>query len=106
MTQVFAARAGHETLERGYAWWYFTRPLIAAALAFVFYVTVIAGYFDDVTSDSRPALVVAAVVGGLTGLFTDQVLDKLRGVLGLMPYRETASGKDGEDPGAADTSAT
>jgi hypothetical protein len=97
MTQVFAARAGHKTLEQGFVWWYLTRPLIAAALAFAFYMTVVAGYFNDATRESRPALVVAAVAGGLTGLFTDQVLDKLRGVLGLMPYRDTASGTD---PGA------
>ncbi len=91
---TFSSRAGHETLERGYLWWYLTRPIAAAGVGVLFYMTVIAGYFNQAAAHGRAALVVAAAIGGLAGLFTDQVLQKMRGVLGQKPFEESAAGTD------------
>lgn len=88
---TFAHRAGHETLERGYVWWYVTRPAIAACLGLLFYVTVVAGFFNSSTAKDRPALVVAGAIGGFAGLFSDQVIAKLRDTLGLLPVNKPAS---------------
>lgn len=88
MTLVFAARAGHGTLEQTYVWWYVTRPVSAAGLGVLVYMFIVAGVFDFATIEdgSTPALVVAAAIGALSGLFTDQVLDRVRKVLGLSPF--------------------
>jgi hypothetical protein len=94
MALVFSLRAGNETLEAGFVWWYVTRPLTAAGLAVLFYVTAISGLLDLGSISGASALVVAAALAALAGLFTDQVLDKMRGMLGLLPFHETASGKD------------
>jgi len=100
MTLSFATRAGHGTLERGFLWWYLTRPVAAASLAVLFYITAIAGFLDLTTLARRSDLVVAAGLAALAGLFTDQVLNKLRRVLGLSPPTRAASGKEpGKEPG-------
>lgn len=94
MTLVFAARAGHGTLEQTYVWWYITRPVSAAGLGVLVYMFIVAAVFDFATIEdgSTPALVVAAAIGALAGLFTDQVLDRVRWVLGLSPFESgTAS---------------
>src|SRR5262245_800449 len=88
MTLVFAARAGHDTLEQAYLWWYLTRPVSAAGLGILLYMLVVAGFFNlgSIEGGSEGALVVAAALGGLAGLFTDQVVDKVRAVLGLRRF--------------------
>lgn len=93
MALTFASRAGLETLERGFVWWYVTRPLTAAASAVLFYMTVVAGLLDLSSVGQRPALMLAAALAALAGLFTDQVLSKLRNLLGLSAFNETATEK-------------
>jgi hypothetical protein len=90
--QAFTNRAGHETLERGFLWWYLLRPIVAALLGVAFYLVVIAGLLSA-SGNSVPALVGAAAIGALAGLFTDQVLTKLRRALGQFEYTDAASGK-------------
>lgn len=97
MTLVFALRAGNDTLEDGFAWWYVLRPLNAAGLAVLFYMTAISGLLDLAAVSGASALVIAAGLAALAGLFTDQVLEKMRNMLGLLPFHETASGKDPAD---------
>lgn len=94
--KTFSARAGHETLEQGYLWWYLTRPITAAGLGLAFYMAFVAGFFSATTATDRPALVIAATIGGLAGLFTDQVLKKMSNVLGLLPTSKPASELDDE----------
>jgi hypothetical protein len=101
---TFSDRAGYETLERGFLWWYLTRPISAAGLGLVFYMAVFGGFFDAATAKDRPALIVAAAIGGIAGLFTDQVLMKMRKVLGLLPPSEVVSGKGVKDTAAGDSS--
>jgi magnesium-transporting ATPase (P-type) len=102
MTLVFAARAGHGTLEQTYLWWYVTRPVSAAGIGVLVYMFIVAGFFDfaKIEDGSTPALVIAAAVGALAGLFTDQVLDRVRWVLGLSAFDSgTARRRDPSDVG-------
>lgn len=96
LAMTFSDRAGHETLERGYLWWYLTRPISAAGLALAFYMAFVAGFFSAATATDRPALIVAAAIGALAGLFTDRVLKKMYKVLGLFDTSEPASRKDAQ----------
>jgi hypothetical protein len=91
---TFSSRAGHGTLQRGYLWWYLTRPITAAGLGVLLYMAIMAGFFNATTTNDHPALVIAAAIGGLAGLFTDQVLKKMRSALALLPTNQTASDKD------------
>lgn len=92
LAMTFSARAGRETLERGFLWWYLTRPISAAGLGLIFYMAVVSGFLAAATSTGQPTLIVAATIGGLAGLFTDQVYRKLFSVLGLVDSSERASG--------------
>jgi hypothetical protein len=94
---AFTNRAGQETLERGYLWWYLLRPLAAALLGVAFYLVVVAGLLSA-TGSNLPALAGAAAIGALAGLFTDQVLNKLRRALGQFDYAHAASGKSADKP--------
>jgi len=88
---TFTNRAVHETLERGALWWYLTRPITGAMLGLLFYLAVIAGFFNASTTSDRPALIVAAAVGALAGMFTDQVIKKMQGILGLLPFKQSST---------------
>jgi hypothetical protein len=80
---VFAQRAGHETLEVGFVWWYLLRPIWSALLGAVFVIAVNTGLVsigDQTTSTA--GVTVLATVGCFAGLFTDQVLDRMRAALG------------------------
>jgi len=80
---VFASRAGQQTLERGYLWWYVLRPVWSALLGGVVVLTVNAGLVsigDETTSAAGVTVLVTAAA--VAGLFTDQALQRLRSVLG------------------------
>jgi hypothetical protein len=80
---VFASRAGQQTLERGYVWWYVLRPVWSALLGGVVVLTVNAGLVsigDDTTSAAGVTVLVTAAA--VAGLFTDQAMQRLRSVLG------------------------
>jgi hypothetical protein len=80
---VFASRAGQQTLERGYVWWYVLRPVWSALLGGVVVITVNAGLVsigDDTTSAAGVTVLVTAAA--VAGLFTDQAMQRLRSVLG------------------------
>jgi hypothetical protein len=91
MIITFANRAGKETLERGFLWWYLIRPFAAAAVGVLFYMAIIAGFFNQTSARGRSALVLAAAIGGLAGLFTDNVVQKMRALLGLSSFDEPAA---------------
>jgi len=80
---VFASRAGQQTLEGGYVWWYVLRPVWSALLGGVVVLTVNVGLVsigDDTTSAAGVTVLVTAAA--VAGLFTDQALQRLRSVLG------------------------
>ncbi|NEA30704.1 hypothetical protein [Streptomyces sp. SID13031] len=89
-SMIFAQRAGLETLERGYVWWYLLRPVWSALLGSVVVVAVNTGLIsigDETTSEAGVAVLV--MMGCLAGLFTDQALRRLRPMLGATPPEET-----------------
>jgi hypothetical protein len=91
MIITFANRAGQETLEQGFVWWYLIRPFAAAGVGVLFYMAIIAGFFNQTSARGRSALVLAAAIGGLAGLFTDNVVQKMRALLGLSSFSGLAS---------------
>jgi hypothetical protein len=89
---IFSSRVGRDTLEASFLWWYLLRPFAAALLALLFVAAVQSGL---VAVGGKPeGLVLAFVAGGLAGLFTDAVLQKLRGLLGATSTQKTASSQD------------
>jgi hypothetical protein len=82
-SKIFAERAGHETLQRGFLWWYVLRPVWSILLGAVTVVAVNAGVIQiGNKSTSDTGLTVLVMAGVLAGLFTDQVLQVLRAALG------------------------
>jgi len=90
---VFAMRAGFESLERGYVWWYVLRPMWSALLGALVVVAVNAGLVSigDATT-STAGVTVLVTAGALAGLFTDQVLQRLQELLGAAPPATPATG--------------
>jgi hypothetical protein len=90
---VFAQRAGHENLERGFVWWYVLRPVWSALLGAIIVVAINTGFVSigDATT-STAGVTVLATAGALAGLFTDKVLQKLQDLLGATdPASSTTS---------------
>jgi hypothetical protein len=87
---TFSHWLGYNKLEKGWGWWYVTRPFTAAAIGVLAYALVQAGFFGE-GSTSNSYLLAAATIGGLAGLFTDQLLQKMRSALGLSAFVKSAS---------------
>ncbi|MEV5966563.1 hypothetical protein AB0L70_32645 [Kribbella sp. NPDC051952] len=87
---VFAHRAGLETLERGFVWWYVLRPAWSALLGSVVVIAVNTGLIsigDETTSTA--GMTVLVMMGCLAGLFTDEAMKRLRPLLGATPPEDT-----------------
>lgn len=100
-SMVFAQRAGLETLERGFVWWYLLRPVWSALLGAVVVVAFNTGLIsigDETTSTAGVTVLVMA--GCLAGLFTDQAMRRLRPMLGATPPEETQVPDDETSPSA------
>jgi hypothetical protein len=87
---TFAHRVGYKQLEKGWEWWYVTRPPTAASIGVLAFALLEAGLFSSTTA-VKSSLLAAAATGGLAGLFTDQLLQKIRAALGLSAFGESAS---------------
>jgi hypothetical protein len=89
---LFAARAAARTFEASYFWWYLLRPFEAALVAMVLVAVARAGIpaLGPTGTDGGHAGL-AFVAGGLAGLFTDQVMQQLRGLLGATKIDHKAS---------------
>jgi hypothetical protein len=92
---LFANRDGHGHLEKRWVAWYLVRPGAAAVIGVLTYIILKAGFLGATNNTSELAF--AAAVGGLAGLFTDTLMQKLRGALGASPFKVSAS-----DPKAAE----
>jgi hypothetical protein len=89
---VFATRAGHENLERGFFWWYVLRLVWSALLGAIVVIAANAGLIsvgDETTSTAGVAVLVT--IGAVAGLFTDQALQKMQGILGATGPETPAS---------------
>ena len=87
---TFAHRVGYQKLEKGWEWWYITRPPTAASIGVLAFALLQAGLFSNSTA-AKSSLLAAAATGGLAGLFTDQLLQKMRSILGLSAFSKSAS---------------
>jgi len=90
---TFAHRLGYQKLEKGWQWWYVTRPPTAASIGVLAFALLQAGLFSSNTA-AKSGLLAAAATGGLAGLFTDQLLQKMRAALGLSAFSKSASDED------------
>jgi hypothetical protein len=89
---LFAARVGRRTFEVSYFWWYLLRPIESALVAMVFLAAIRSGLTalgTNTTGDG--ASVLAFLAGALAGLFTDRVMQRLRGILGATKTDRKAS---------------
>ena len=87
---TFAHRAGYNRLEKGWGWWYVLRPFTAVGIGVLAYALLQAGFFAS-SRATNSDLLAAASIGGLAGLFTDQLLQKMRKALGLSAFLKSAS---------------
>lgn len=71
-------------------WWYLTRPFTAAGIGVLAYALLQVGFFGS-NNNTNSELLAAAAIGGLAGLFTDQLLQKMRTALGLTAFLKSAS---------------
>jgi hypothetical protein len=90
---TFAARAGYDNLEKGWGWWYFTRPFTASGIAVLAYALLQGGFLGS-GSATTPDLLAAGAIGALAGLFTDQLLQKMRAAMGLSAFSKSAAHAD------------
>jgi hypothetical protein len=72
-----AKHMGDGDFNRRYAWWYVARPVWGALLAAIAYFLLLAGLVSGVSAEGGLTPAGVAVVGGLTGLFSQLVLEKL-----------------------------
>lgn len=88
---TFTLRAGRWTLEHGFGWWYLLRPFAAALLGMLFSLVVRAGLLTIGTDEAGPRPEVLVVAGGLAGLFTDRVMQRMLTLLGSVDPSKSAS---------------
>jgi hypothetical protein len=88
MALTLGHRAGYRKLEEGWELWYLLRPVTAVGVGVLAYALLKAGLFTFTNPQSD--LFAAAAVGGLAGLFTDQLLQKMRKILGLSDFEQEA----------------
>lgn len=89
---LFATRVGRQTFEVSYVWWYLLRPLESALVALVSVAAVRSGLLALGASETdSTSTVLAFLTGGLAGLFTDRVMQRLRGLLGATRTDKKAS---------------
>lgn len=86
---IFGSRVGRKTFEDSFLWWYLLRPFGAALLGMVFVASFGSGLVA--LGESSGGVTASFVVGALAGLFSDSVLQRLRGVLGATSTAEKAS---------------
>jgi hypothetical protein len=88
---IFTSRVGRRTFETSYVWWYVLRPVGAVLLALIFVTAVSSGLLALSGGDGGSSAALAFLAGALAGLFTDAVLQRLRGLLGATSTEEDAS---------------
>jgi hypothetical protein len=90
--QKFAAWMGRGGVERTWVAWYFVTPFAAGLLGSFFGLAVTAGLIAlDQQSSAQPRIAVLVVMGALAGLFSENVIQFLSG---LVPSR---AGQDDDD---------
>lgn len=88
---IFSSRVGRRTFETSYLWWYLLRPIGAVLLALIFVATVSSGLISLGSGDGGASAALSFIAGALAGLFTDAILQRLRGLLGATSTEQAAS---------------
>lgn len=88
---IFSSRVGRNKFEASFLWWYLLRPFGAALLALLFVAAVQSGMLALSGDNGGSQAAAAFIAGGLAGLFTDAVLQRLRGILGATSTEQMAS---------------
>ena len=85
-----------DKLNKGWGWWYFSRPFIGGAMAVITYLILRAGFI----SGSPTAINDFGVAGisALVGLMTDEITQKLRDVFDTLFGIAKPKGEKGENP--------
>jgi len=85
-----------DKLNKGWGWWYFSRPFIGAAMAVITYLVLRAGFI----SGSPTAINDFGVAGfsALVGLMTDEITRKLRDVFDSLFGIAKSKGEKGDSP--------
>ena len=79
---LFAHYIGREDFKNRYWCWYVLRPLIGAILAVIFYLTFRGAFFTLSVDTQNLNISGIAALGGLAGIFSQEVMEKLRELAG------------------------
>lgn len=94
MVTIFTHRAGRRTLEAGYAYWYFLRPVASGVLGVLFGLVVRAGLSTIGSGNTEPDVTTLVVAGALAGLFTDRIIQQMLRLLGSTNPAQPAMAQD------------
>ena len=75
---------GNQDFKSSWAFWYILRPFVGAILAFIFYLTIRAGFFKQF--DSKEEFYVIVALAALIGLFSKSLV-----LIGLLNAKSTLS---------------
>jgi hypothetical protein len=84
---------GNRTAQESWFWWYVTRPVLGATLAFIFYAVLRGGFLTGTPADVKvvnPFGVIA--VAALVGMFADKATHKLAEIFDILFKAEDKRG--------------
>ena len=76
----FTSFAGNRSLSASWVWWFILRPPMGAAIALIAYFVLRSGLLFDGQLGVQVSPLGIAALGGIIGLFSKQIIDKLRSV--------------------------
>lgn len=92
-TRSLVAHVGNRNYVESWTVFYYLSPFVGSAIAFVAYIAIRGGFFSSTgtTADANPFMFVA--LGAFAGLFSHQVLEKLRNIAETA-FEKAPSGKN------------
>lgn len=76
----FTSFAGNRSLSASWVWWFILRPPMGAAIALIAYFVLRSGVLLDGQLGVQVSPFGIAALGGIIGLFSKQIIDKLRSI--------------------------
>ena len=76
----FTSFAGNRSMSASWVWWFILRPPMGAAIALIAYFILRSGLLLDGQLGVQVSPFGIAALGGIIGLFSKQLIDKLRSV--------------------------
>ncbi len=90
----FSTYIGNRSEKESWLWWYYLRPFIGMALAFVFYCVLRGGFLASGSNVENMNLYGIVAVASLVGIFSKQATDKLREIFDNLFRTESGKGDD------------